>query len=173
MTQKRICRLTCDEDEDVGVEAREFLNGYRNAYRARRVKLEEIRELEERIALVRSMDYTAERVKASPRGDAIPAAVAEMIDAQEEFISLEREATETQRKVAQVIEQVEDAQEREALHWRYVMCRRCEEIAEKMFISERQIYRLLAMGEIHVDEILNMNANENCSSGKNVSECHV
>lgn len=136
------------------MEAREFLNSYRNAFRKRRILIEQIHDMEDRLMMVRSMDYSADPVCTSPRGDAIPAAVAALVDAQAAFVRQEQEALRAQQEVSNVIEQLAEPREREALYWRYIMCRKTEEIADKMYMSTRQTFRVLAEAEMHVAGIL-------------------
>lgn len=142
--------------------AREYLNQYRVAFRERKQLLEQLRDLEDRLMMVRSMDYGRDVVDTSPRGDAIPQAVAALLDAQAMLAEKEQEAVKRQKAVLDIIGRLTDDREREILTWRYICCRKMDQISETMFLSERQAYRTAALAEEHVQELL-----------KDVSECQV
>lgn len=137
------------------MEAKAFLESYRNAFRKRKMLVTRIRDIEDRLLTVRSMDYAADRVVSSPDGEEIPDTIAALVDAQNDYIREEMESLKIQQEVSAVIEQLASDREREALFWRYIMCKKIDDIADKMYLTQRQIFRILAEAEMHVEGILN------------------
>lgn len=171
--RQKNCRLICEySGMSENVRARVELQKYRDAYRLRRIKLEQISDIEDRLMSLRSMDYSGDIVQSSPRGDAIPRAVAELLDAQMEYAKQEQDAMQTQRAVQRLIQRLEDEDEREVLSWRYIRCLHMDKIAQKMYLSERQVYRIAGMAEQHIEQILEEDDKNNMAI-KDVIECHV
>ncbi len=71
-----------------------------------------------------------------------------------EILELEKERAHWRRRVEGRIALLPDEQERFALSLRYLEGMRSEDIAETMSYCERQVYRILKKGLMHIDYLI-------------------
>lgn len=100
-------------------------------------------ELIETLALLRSMDYTKDRVQVSPDGGAgYEKTVEKVVDSEAEIAHLIDELVDMKREAEVYIEQMDKPEEKQILRYRYLLNFKFEQIAEVMSYTERHIYNL-------------------------------
>ena len=72
----------------------------------------------------------------------------------EEILKLDRLRTIWRKRVEHRLQQLPDEKERLALSLRYIQGLRSEDIAESMHYCERQVYRIIKRGILHVEGLL-------------------
>lgn len=143
-----------EEKGAMPVEAKEFLNQYRNALITIRNLEAEAEELE-LLAMNTTISIDGERVQSSGRKDRMAELAAKLADIEIELMDKRTEALSIMRKVGQVIASVENPDYRQLLHMRYVERHTWEEIAVGMHRNYRWILRLHGRALENVAEILN------------------
>ena len=123
------------------VEAKEFLNQYRNALITIRNLEAEAEELE-MLAMKATISIDGERVQSSGRKDRMAELAAKLADIEIELMDKRTEALSTMRKIGRVIASVENPDYRRLLHMRYVERHTWEEIAVEMNISYQWVCKL-------------------------------
>ena len=130
-----------EEKGAMPVEAKEFLNQYRNALITIRNLEAEAEELE-LLAMNTTISIDGERVQSSGRKDRMAELAAKLADIEIELMDKRTEALSIMRKVGQVIASVENPDYRQLLHMRYVERHTWEEIAVEMHISYQWVCKL-------------------------------
>lgn len=136
------------------VEAKEFLNQYKNALIIIRNLEAEAEELET-LATKTTIGTNDERVQSSGRKDRMAELAAKLADIRIELMDKRTEALSTMRKIGRVIASVENPDYRRLLHMRYIERHTWEEIAVEMHRNYRWILRLHGRALETVTEILN------------------
>lgn len=136
------------------VEAKEFLNQYKNALIIIRNLEAEAEELET-LATKTTIGTNDERVQSSGRKDRMAKLAAKLADIRIELMDKRTEALSTMRKIGRVIASVENPDYRRLLHMRYIERHTWEEIAVEMHRNYRWILRLHGRALETVTEILN------------------
>lgn len=136
------------------VEAKEFLNQYKNALITIRNLEAEAKELET-LATKTTIGTNDERVQSSGRKDRMAELATKLADVEMEIMEKRTEALAVMRKVGRVIISVENPDYRHLLHMRYIERHTWEEIAVEMHRNYRWILRLHGRALETVAEILN------------------
>lgn len=121
--------------------AQQYLYQYRSAL----IDLQRSERLIKRITAlleVQGVDTSAEKVQTSKLDDRTARLVAELVDAKREFRDLHEESVRRMRTVAGVIRAIEDPQQKRLLELRYIEGLPWHEIAEKMYVSYRHVFRI-------------------------------
>ena len=100
-----------------------------------------IEELELNIGGIRAIDYSGDKVQASPN-DAMADSIARLVDLQQDVITQTVELQEKKNKILQEIRQIPDTDCVDILTYRYVDCDRWEDVEEKMGRTVRQLHRI-------------------------------
>lgn len=100
-------------------------------------------EMLDTLALLKSMDYTKDRVQVSPEGGAgYENTVEKVVDSEAEIVRLIDDLVDMKREAEVHIEKMEKPEEKQLLRYRYLLNFKFEQIAEVMSYTNRHIYRL-------------------------------
>ena len=124
-------------------------------------KLKEIGQLRDLISSIRAVSTDKENVQSSGPMDKLGESVAKIIDAENDTSALIDVYLDKRKTIISQIDEIEDANEYEVIHRRFVQSETFEAIAEEMSVSIRQILRIY-------DESMKKFAEKH----KDVTKCH-
>lgn len=135
------------------MRAREILGGY---IRNRDLIIQYRREAEaiETALTSVSIDYTREKVQATPNDDRMAEAIDKLMALQTEINDTMREAIEQMEKILRLISAIKEPVLRELLWRRWIRGQTMETIAEEMRRDVRWIYRLHARALRQIDHVM-------------------
>ncbi len=133
------------------MRAKEYLKQAFRLYDLIQANKDELKELEALSFSIPGTDYTKDRVQSSPRNDASYTNIIAKIDELERVIKADINAMLTLKfEIREVINNVRDNEERLVLKYRYLNFLSWEEIAIKMNISLRTVFRIHGSALNHV-----------------------
>lgn len=135
------------------MEAKQFLNQYREA-QASIKNLEEQKTELENAAVSTAIITDGERVQSSQRIDRVANMAVKIADVDRLLIEWKLWALQVMRDISNVILQIGDPGMKEVLHLRYIQCKTWEGIAEEMGLSYRWVHHLADRALLEVNRIL-------------------
>lgn len=142
--------------------AKEFLEQARKADKAVNSKFEQVQRLRE-LACHTTGAYGGETVSHSRNVDTLPNAVSRIMEAEERMNAEIDRLLAVKEQVQAVIDQVEDAEQRVLLEYRYLSFQAWNDIAVEMGYSLRWVYKLHGLALQAVSHIL-LEIGQSCSS---------
>ena len=125
------------------MDAREYLERLRTLDNRIDQLVKQHDETIEKLTLLKSMDYTKDRVQVTPEaGAGYEATVGKVVDSENEIVALIDELVDMKREAEVFITQMEKAEEKQILRYRYLLNLTFEKIADEMNYTERHIYNL-------------------------------
>lgn len=123
------------------MNAKQFL---KQAYKLNEVIKSDKQELESLRCLAESIsnDISQERVQTSVTNDKITNIIANIVDLENEIYKEIEQLVQLKKEIRDVINSVENVNEKLLLKYRYLMFLQWEEICEEMSYSPRQIHRI-------------------------------
>ena len=122
------------------IRAKQFLESYWEYGHAINSKIQQAREHKELATILKSVDYTKERVQISTGNEAaFEKNIQKAIDLEKEALKLVDGFYKNRLEIEKAIESASDSTQRSVLRYRYINGYTQEETAEKMELSKRWI----------------------------------
>ena len=121
--------------------AQEYLSRYINAQREERRLERLIARTRDRLDIL-GFDMSKEKIQASVGGDRFSALIAELVDFKKDLEEARIKSVQMQREIERVVEQVENARQRELLSMRYLEGMPWRDVAQKMGYAYSWIFKI-------------------------------
>ncbi len=134
------------------MRAKEYLSRYESCERRIEAKQDKVREFRA-IAISMSLEF-GERVQTSLQENKKQSIITAYMDIENEILEEILRLKKIMKSITNIINMLENQDEREVLERRYINRQGFSVIAEKMYICERQIYRIHGKALEKIQKIL-------------------
>lgn len=121
----------------------------------------QIERIEDRKSAIRAEMYSArspsgamspDKVQSSLSGDQMLRLIGEVDELEHDMVAREKRLIKARRLIADQIDGLPDERHKAILHNRYELCMKWEDIAEKMHVDVRHVYRLHGQALLEFDK---------------------